>query len=109
MKKLLTALLLNCATIATLCAESQHYSNELQHENSGCAVIGCKILLEKGDYITEKGNIFIKHEVQTEIFDSVKAWQLLEFKLFVYVECPNCHGLYLVDNGCTNPNCVKIR
>ncbi len=93
MKKLLTALLLN---FATLCAEDH-------------AVIGCKILLEKGDYITDKGNIFIKHEVQNEIFESVKAWQLLEFKLFVYVECPNCHGLYLVDNGCTNPNCVKIR
>jgi hypothetical protein len=94
MKKLLIALLLNCATIAPICADQ--------------AVIGCKILLEKGDFVKENDNIFIKHEVQNEIFESVKAWQLLEFKVFIYATCDHCGGLYLVDNGCTNPNCVKL-
>ena len=80
--------------------------------------IGCKVVLDKNEYINEDEEFFIKASTVSEIFnysneeiDSIKsyqAWQMLEFKLFLYVECPYCHGLYLVDSGCTNPNCKKI-
>jgi hypothetical protein len=92
MKKLLIAIALNCATIAPICANV-------------FPVAECKILLEKDDYITHKGNIFIKEDVENEIFESVKAWQMLEFKVFIYVSCDYCGQAHLVDHACNSEMC----
>ena len=89
MKKLLIALLLmlNCA-----------YAQER-------AVIGCRILLDADEYTRQGDSIFIKDDTVNAIFENFKAWEMLDFHVFIYVECPNCHGIYLADHGCTNPNC----
>ncbi len=107
MKKLpyLLVALLNCITIATLNAELQHNNNELQHKNCVFPVVECKILLEKGDYVKEKGNIFIKQEVEDSIFESVKAWQMLEFKVFIYIQCDYCGASHLADYPCNSDMC----
>ena len=93
MKNLLLALLLNCALIAPICA------------NEETAVIGCKIVLDKGEYTKFNGKIHINEETVASIFDSFKAWQMLEFKVFIYVECESCGMAHLVDYQCPNENC----
>lgn len=93
MKNLLLALLINCATIAPNCASEEH------------AVIGCKIILDKGEYTRSNGKIHINEDTITSIFESFKAWQMLEFKVFIYVECPSCGMAHLVDYQCPNPDC----
>lgn len=92
MKKLLLALLINCATIAPTCA------NEV-------AVIGCRIMLDRKDYTIQDGKTYIHDVCFEEIFESFKAWEMLDFHVFIYVECERCGTAHPVDYEC--PNCKQ--
>ena len=101
MRKLLAALLLNCALFTSICAD--------------VVKVDCNVYLEHSEYTFCDDEVYIKTSVmkdimhhtgkQKETLKSYEAWHMLEFHLFIYVECPNCHALHLVDHGCTNPNC----
>jgi hypothetical protein len=93
MKKLLLALLASCVLSGPVCAEEEY------------AVIGCKIVLDKNEYTRNNGKISIHEDTVASIFESFKAWQMLEFKVFIYVECPSCGMAHLVDYQCPNENC----
>jgi hypothetical protein len=74
------------------------------------AVIGCKIVLDPNEYTTHNGKIHINESTVASIFESFQAWQMLEFKVFIYVECPSCGMAHLVDYPCPNENCrSKLR
>ncbi len=62
------------------------------------ALVGCKIVLEKGEFTHQDGTI-------VSIFESFKAWQMLDFHVFIYVECKYCGQAHPIDYGCANPNC----
>lgn len=94
MKKLLIALLLNCAIIAPICAEE-------------CAVIGCRIMLDKDDYTIIDGKIYLQDECFESILRSFKAWEMLDFHVFVYVRCESCGMSHPIDYACPNPNCPQ--
>lgn len=69
------------------------------------AVIGCKIVLDKDEYTKRNGKILINEDTVADIFKSFQAWQMLEFKVFIYVECEYCGMAHLVDYQCPNENC----
>ena len=107
MKKLLLAIALNCATIAPICADLTF------------AQYGMNVKLDADEFTVCDGKTYVRASTMKNIIDrtteernSLRSYEAygitIEFKLFVYAECPNCHGLYLVDNGCTNPNCTKL-
>ena len=67
--------------------------------------MGISILLEKDEYVVKKGKVFVKNEVLEDIFRNVRAWQLLEFKVFIYVQCPVCGAAHLADHACNRDMC----
>jgi hypothetical protein len=95
MKKLLLCLFAGFTVMSTyiLNAEQEH------------AVIGCKILLDKGEYTHHNGDLYIKERTIQEVFESVKMWEILEFKVFIYVQCPNCGQAHLADHACNSEMC----
>ncbi len=78
-------------------------------------VVECKITLDADEFIAAQKGIFIKASIVPDIINKTcveprlipdyDAWNILEFKVFIYIECKDCGGLHLVDHGCTNPNC----
>lgn len=70
-----------------------------------CAVIGCKILLEKDEFTSRNGHIYINQDTVESIFRSFEAWQMLDFHVFIYVECQYCGQAHPIDYTCANPNC----
>ncbi len=91
MKKLLLTTLL---MPFLLCAQPEEY-----------AVIGCKIVLEKDEYRHHNGQIHINEKTVESIFESFKAWQMLDFHVFIYVECQSCGQPHPIDYECPNPKC----
>lgn len=69
-----------------------------------CAVIGCKILLEKGEFTHHEGKVYIKGQTMEEIFNTPNAW-VIDYHVFIYVECEWCGAPHPIDYACTNPNC----
>jgi hypothetical protein len=78
-------------------------------------VIECKITLDAEEYVTSHKEFFIKASIVPEIINkshiqikglqSDEAWNIIDYKVFIYIECDKCGALHLVDVGCTNPNC----
>ena len=66
-------------------------------------VLGCKVMLDRNEYANINGKTYIKEEVVAGIFNNFKAWHMIEFKVFIYVECPTCHAPHPIDYAC--PNC----
>lgn len=93
MKNLMISFLACCLFIGPVCAKEEQ------------AVIGCKIVLDKDEYTRNNGKIQINQETVESIFESFKAWQMLEFKVFIYVQCESCGMAHLVDYQCPNENC----
>jgi hypothetical protein len=78
-------------------------------------IVQCKISLQDNEFICHQKEIFIKGSIIPDIINktqkeycelqSFEAWNIIEFKVFMYVECDKCGALHLIDYGCTNPNC----
>jgi len=96
------------AFLTTMLCASAH-SNEIL--NTEKVVLSCKVLVESGEYTEENGKLFIKPSVIQDIckkmtaFQDFNAWQMLDFHVFIYVECPNCHAAHLIEYNC--PNCQE--
>lgn len=62
-------------------------------------------MLEKDEFTHHNGKIMINEETVTSIFESFKAWEMLDFHVFIYVECQWCGQAHPIDFACSNPSC----
>ncbi len=76
--------------------------------------LGCRVLLEQDDYNRDGNDIYIKSGVMQQILSNLRniegihsydAWEMLDFHVFIYVECQYCGMAHPIDYQCPNPNC----
>lgn len=90
------------------------FCGDCKAEEKKC-VVECKITLDADEYIHQHKEIYIKASIVPEIINKThkdiplipafENWSIIEYKVFIYAECESCGGLYVVDVGCSNPNC----
>lgn len=74
--------------------------------------IGCRVLLSPTEYIIQNEDVYIKnstlHEICSELsLQDFDAWEIIDYHIFIYIECPECHAAHLIDHAC--PNCKVHR
>lgn len=86
------------AILASLALSLTSYADQV-------AVIGCRIVLDKHDYTIKDGKTYIYDECFESIFETFKAWEMLDFHVFIYIECEKCGAPHPIDYPC--PNCKQ--
>lgn len=99
-KKLAFCAMLLCASVNA--GEKTYVKNEKTS-------VSCSVLLENHEYIRKNGKLYVNDSVMQEIYKEIpkiydfQCWEMLDFHVFIYVECPYCHAAHLIDFAC--PNC----
>lgn len=68
-------------------------------------VLGPRIVLDKDEFIFHEGKVLINKDAIESIFQSFKAWEMLDFHVFIYVQCEFCGQAHPIDYACSNPDC----
>ena len=87
-------------TLLALCAMTAMNASVIK------PVVECDIHLEKDEYFFNGDEIFVNFSTVQDILEksaeihSFDAWEIIDYHIFIYVECETCGKSHLIDYSC---------